>query len=74
MHKTTIFIIQLCIGFELFAIKAVKRHFCPDFVAITDFHCMKHALRYEVISGKSLVSCGQTAFSRTGKKGLVNFA
>ena len=44
MHKTTIFIIQLCVVFELFAIKAVKRHFRLDFVtsrwvkAIIDFH------------------------------------
>jgi len=78
MHKTAIFIIQLCVVFKLFAIKAIKRHFCPYFVtsgwvkAITDFHCMKHAFCYEVISGKSLVSCGQTAFSHLyldGKKG-----
>ena len=44
MHKTTIFIIQLCVVYELFAIKAVKRHFRLDFMtsqwvrAIIDFH------------------------------------
>ena len=59
MYKTTIFIIQLCVVFELFAIKAVKRHFCLDFVmsrwvkAIADFRWMKRALRYGVIRGKS---------------------
>ena len=62
MHKTTIFIIQLCVVFELFAIKAVKRHFRLDFVtsrwvkAIIDFHSMKRALRYGVVCGKSLQS------------------
>ena len=58
MHKTASFIIQLCVIFELFAIKTVKRQFRLDFVtssekAITDFHCMMHALRYEVLLGKS---------------------
>ena len=44
MDKTTIFIFQLCVVFDLFAIKAVKRHFRLDFVtshwlmAIIDFH------------------------------------
>ena len=58
MHKTTIFIIQLCVFFELFAIKAVKHHFRLDFVtsrwvkAFSDFHGMKRALRYEVVHGK----------------------
>ena len=55
MHKTTIFIVELC---ELFAIKAVKRHFRLDFMtsrwvkAITDFHLIKRALCYRVVHGK----------------------
>ena len=32
MHKTTIFIIQLCVVFELFIVKVVKRHFRLNFV------------------------------------------
>ena len=32
MHKTTIFIIQLCVVFELFVVKVVKRHFRLNFV------------------------------------------
>ena len=59
MHKTTIFIIQLCVVFKLFTIKTVKRYFHLDFVtsrwvkAIIDFHWMKHALRYGIVHGKS---------------------
>ena len=58
MHKTN-YIIQLCVVFELFAIKAVKHYICLNFVtsgwvkAITDFHWMKHALRLGVVRGKS---------------------
>ena len=58
MHKTTIFIIQLCVVFELFIVEVVKRHFCLNFVmsrwvqAIIDFHLMKLALRYRVVCGK----------------------
>ena len=59
MHKTIIVIIQLCVVFELFAIKVVKRHFRLDFVtswwvkAIIDFHLLKRALCYGVVRGKS---------------------
>ena len=58
MHKTTIFIIQLCVVFELFAIKVVKRHFRLEFMtsgwvkAITDFDWM-NVLVYGVVRGKS---------------------
>ena len=59
MHKITIFIIQLCVVFELFAIEVVKRHLRINFVtsrwvqAIIDFHLMKLALHYGVVCGKS---------------------
>ena len=59
MHKTAIFIIQLCVVFELFAIRVVKRHFRLDFMtsrwvkAITDFHWMERVLLYGVIHEKS---------------------
>ena len=59
MHKTTIFIIQLCVVFELFVVEVVKRHFRLSFVtsrwvqANIDFHLMKLALRYGVVCGKS---------------------
>ena len=44
MHKTAIFIIQLCVVFELFVVEVVKRHFRLNFVtsrwvqANNDFH------------------------------------
>ena len=59
MHKTTIFIIQLCVVLELFVVEVVKRHFRLSFVisqwvqANIDFHLMKLVLRYGVICGKS---------------------
>ena len=49
MHKTTIFIIQLCVVFELFVVKVVKRHFRLKFVtswwvqANIDFHYFDEA-------------------------------
>ena len=58
MHKTTIFIIQLCVVFELFVVEVVKHHFLLNFVmsrwvqANIDFHLMKLALRYGVVCGK----------------------
>ena len=57
--KKTIFIIQLCVVFELFVIEVVKRHFHLNFVrsrrvqAIIDFHLMKLALRYGVVCRNS---------------------
>ena len=59
MHKTTIFIIQLCVVFELFVVEVVKHHFRLNFVislwiqVIIDFHLMKLAVRYGVVCGKS---------------------
>ena len=59
MHKTTIFIIQLCVVFELFVVKVVKRHFRLNFVtsgwvqANIDFHLMKFTIHYGVVCGKS---------------------
>ena len=59
MHKTTIFIIQLCVVFKLFVVEVVKCHFRLNFVtpqwvqAIIDFHLMKLALRYGVACGQS---------------------
>ena len=58
MHKTTIFIIQLCVVFELFVVEVVKRHFRLNFMtsrwvqAIIDFHLMKLVLHYGVACGK----------------------
>ena len=59
MHKTAIFIIQLCVFVKLFAIKVVKFHFCHDFVMsgwvkeTIDFHWMKCTIHYGVVRGKS---------------------
>ena len=59
MHKTTIFIVQLCVVFELFVVKVVKRHFRLNFVtsqwvqANIDFHLMKLTIHYGVVCGKS---------------------
>ena len=50
--KQYFFMIQLCVVFDLFTIKAVKRHFRLDFVtsrwgkAITDFHLTRIAAKY----------------------------
>ena len=59
MHKTTIFIIQICVVFELFVVKVVKHHFRLNFVmsqwvqANIDFHLMELIIRYGVACGKS---------------------
>ena len=59
MHKTTIFIIQLCAVFELFVVKVVKRHFRLNLVTSrwvqvnVDFHLMKLTIRYGVVCRKS---------------------
>ena len=59
MHKTTIFIIQLCVVFELFVAKVVKRHFHLNFVTSRwvqvniDFHLIKLTICYGVVCGKS---------------------
>ena len=59
IHKTTIFIIQTSVVFDLFVVEVVKHHFHLNFVtsqwvqAIIDFHLMKLALHYGVVCGKS---------------------
>ena len=59
MHKTTIFIIQLCVVLELFIVKVVKRHFRLNFMmsqwvqANIDFYLMKLTIHYRVVCGKS---------------------
>ena len=59
MDKTTNFIIQLYVVFELFVVKVVKRHFRLNFVtsrwvqANIDLHLMKLTIRYGVVCGKS---------------------
>ena len=59
MYKTTIFIFQSSVVFDLFVVEVVKRHFHLNFVtslwvqAIIGFHLMKLALCYGVVCGKS---------------------
>ena len=59
MHKTTIFINQSSVVFDLFVVEVVKRHFHLNFVTsrwiqdIIGFHLMKLVLYYGVVCGKS---------------------
>ena len=59
MYKTTNFIVQLCVVFELFVFEMVKHHFRLNFLtswwvqAIIDFHLMKLTILHGVTCGKS---------------------